>query len=197
MARRTAPVELDVRLEDPRRRLRPPPELEDRGSETDDEHRRFPRAKLAFRFDVLRGDASAPTFRASLRCDNISVSGAFLESTFFLPLGTELDVTFRIEGQNEVVRARAEVVRIERPDAAGKGRSGMGIRFLEFEDQSEVAVARLFLAPRLRGFVESYLKTPRARKFTNELDRVIDALSAWELLQVRQPENVWPPEAKE
>lgn len=196
MARRTESVdrfEDRSRFEDPRRRLRPPPELEDRGGEGDDEHRRFPRAKLSYRFDLIRGEPKAPTFRAALQSENLSVSGAFLQSTFFLPLGTHLQVSFKIEGQQEEIRARAEVVREERPDPQGRGRSGMGIRFLQFDEQSEVALARVFLAPRLRAFVEGYLKTPRARRLTNELDRVVDALSAWELLQVTQPEDPWSP----
>jgi len=140
------------------------------------------------------GPESDPRFSASLSSDNLSVSGAFLQSTFFLPIGTELDVRFKLNDGKEEISARAEVVREERPDASGRGRSGMGIRFLEFDGQSEVALARVFLGARLRNFVESYLKTRRAKKLQSEVDRVVDALAAWELMQVRQPEDPWRPE---
>lgn len=195
MAKR-APLVVPDRTEDPRRRLRPSPELEDEGPEGA-EHRRFPRARVAVRFELLRGEEDDPSFRASLVSQNVSVSGAFLESTFFLPMGTEVSVTFRLDGNKEQISARAEVVREERPDAAGRGRSGFGIRFLEFDEQSEVALARLFLNARLRRFVEGYLKTKRARKLNSEVDRVVDALAAWELLQVTEPEDPWRPQGTE
>lgn len=195
MARRAAPL-VTERSEDPRRRLRPTPELEDSGPDGD-EHRRFPRAKVSLRFEVRIGPENSPRFSAAFQSDNLSVSGAFLASTFFLPLGTELEVRFRLSDGKEDITARAEVVREERQDSAGRGRSGMGIRFLEFEGQSEVALARVFLAPRLKSFVENYLKSRRAKKLQSELDRVVDALAAWELMQVRQPEDPWRPEGDE
>lgn len=196
MTRRAGPLALTDRFEDPRQRLRPNPELEDPGPDGS-EHRRFPRARVQLRFEVRMGPRARPRFAASLTSENLSVSGAFLHSSFFLPLGTRLDVRFRLDEGNEEICARAEVVREERLDATGRGRSGMGLRFLEFDGQSEVALARIFLAPRLRSFVESYLKTRRARKLQNELDRVVDALAAWELLQVTQPEDPWKPQGLE
>jgi hypothetical protein len=188
------PLKLSDRVEDPRRRLRPLPELEDPGPDGD-EHRRFPRAKMDIRFALRVGSGETPKFQASLASENLSVSGAFLHSTFFLPLGTEMEVRFVLPVGEEVT-ARADVVREERPDGAGRGRSGMGIRFLEFQGQSEVALARVFVGQRLRTFVEGYLKTQRARKFGSEVDRVVDALAAWELMQVRQPEDPWHPEGR-
>ncbi|MBX5481787.1 MAG: PilZ domain-containing protein [Myxococcaceae bacterium] len=169
--------------------------MEDHGPDGD-EHRRFPRARVHLRFHCRVGPEDNPRFQASLTSDNVSVSGAFLNSTFFLPIGTQLDVRFRLD-EKEEVNARAEVVRDERPDERGQGRTGMGIRFIQFDGQSEVALARVFLAPRLRTFVESYLKTRRARKLQSELDRVVDALAAWELLQVTQPEDPWNPQGRE
>lgn len=196
MSRRAAPLPVTDRSVDPRQRLRPIAELEDFGPDGD-EHRRFPRARMQIRFDVRMGPEDRPRFSAALMSENLSVSGAFLASSFFLPLGTELDIRFKLADGKEEIVARAEVVREERLDASGKGRSGMGIRFLEFEGQSEVALARVFLAPRLRTFVEGYLKTKRAKKIQSEQDRVVDALAAWELLQVTQPEDPWKPEGSE
>ncbi|MCP3103169.1 PilZ domain-containing protein [Myxococcus sp. K15C18031901] len=156
------------------------------------EHREFPRAQLSTRFDVWVDDEDgARRFAASLSSVNVSVSGAFLGSTFYLPLGTVLGVRFSLESGAAPVLARAQIVREERGDGPG-GRSGFGIRFLDFSGQTEVALARLFVGARLRAFAEEYLKSQRARSLPNELERVVDVLSAWELLKATGTEaNPW------
>lgn len=151
------------------------------------EHRRFPRARLEVRFAIWMGEPDDLKFSATLNSDNLSVSGAFLESTFFLPLGTEVFVRFALEGAAEPVEARALIVREERSEQ----RSGFGIRFEEFFGQSEVTLARLFLADQLRSFVTDYLKSDRATRIQGEVERVVDALAAWELLKVSRPEDPW------
>jgi hypothetical protein len=196
MTRRVTPLERPERMEDPRLRLRPSAELADQGPDGE-EHRGFPRAKMRLKVAARIGSETAPRFSASLFSENVSLSGAFLESTFFLPIGTELDVSFAIDAEREQIAARAEVVRDERPSSAGAGRSGIGIRFLAFDEQSEVALARVFVGPRIRAFAEAYLKSKRVKKLTSEVDRLIDALAAWELLRVRQPEDPWRPEGEE
>ncbi|AKQ67473.1 hypothetical protein A176_004385 [Myxococcus hansupus] len=147
------------------------------------EHRHFPRAQLGTRFEVWVDDeAGERRFEASLLSINVSVSGAFLESTFYLPLGTVLGVRFSLEPGAAPVLARAEIVREERGDGP-EGRSGFGVRFLDFSGQTEVALARLFVGMRLRAFAEDYLKSQRARSLPNEVERVVDVLAAWELLK--------------
>jgi hypothetical protein len=151
------------------------------------EHRHFPRARLATRFELWREEAGQRTFSALLTSQNVSVSGAFLESTFFLPVGTQLQVSFALEEGAEPVRARAEIVREERMG----GRSGFGLRFVEFTGQTEVSLARLFFGMRLRTFAEEYLQSRRARSLPNELERVVDVLAAWELLKATSPGDPW------
>ncbi|NOK02623.1 MULTISPECIES: PilZ domain-containing protein [Myxococcus] len=147
------------------------------------EHRHFPRAQLATRFEVWVDDeAGERRFEASLVSVNVSVSGAFLESTFYLQLGTVLGVRFALEPGAAPVQARAEIVREERGNGP-EGRSGFGVRFLDFSGQTEVALARLFVGMRLRAFAEDYLKSQRARSLPNEVERVVDVLAAWELLK--------------
>lgn len=156
------------------------------------EHRHFPRARLQVPVSLWIGEGDERRFSATLRSTNLSVSGAFLESTFFLPTGTQLELSFALEPGAEPVRSRAEVIRDERPNArTGEGRSGMGLRFIEFHAQTEVTLARLFLAERLREFADTYLQSKRARALGSELDRVIDALAAWELQKVTSPEDPW------
>jgi hypothetical protein len=149
------------------------------------EHRHFPRARLATRFEIWREEGGRRTFSASLVSQNVSVSGAFLESSFFLPVGTALQVRFSLDEGAEPVQARAEIVREERSG----GRTGFGIRFVEFSGQTEVSLARLFFGMRLRTFAEEYLQSRRARSLPNELERVVDVLAAWELLKATSPSD--------
>lgn len=158
-----------------------------------DEHRKFPRADMSMAVALWIEKDGDRRFSATLRAENLSVSGAFLNSTFFLPVGTQLRVRFTLEAEDgDPVDARAEVVRLEHLDPrTGEGRSGIAIRFIEFFEKTEVTLARLFLAERLTAFANDYLESKRARTRNSELERVVDALAAWELLKVTQPEDVW------
>ncbi len=171
------------------RLVSPPPPFEHDPFDGE-EHRRFPRAKISVRFKLWKGEEPDLRFQATLTSDNLSVSGAFLSSTFFLPVGTELRTSFQL-GEEEPVQARAVIVREERPDRQGKGRSGFALRFVEFYGQTEVTLARLFLGHQLQEFAKSYLESGRAKSLRSELERVIDALAAWELLKVTATDDVW------
>lgn len=155
------------------------------------EHRQFPRALMDVPFRLWIGEGSDQTFSASLRAVNLSVSGAFLGSTFFLPVGAQFQVSFALEENEAPVLARAEIIRQETLDAAGRGRSGLAVRFIEFFEQTEVTLAKLFLAGKLREFAEDYLSSKRARGLTNEFDRCVDALAAWELKKVNSAADAW------
>ena len=158
------------------------------------EHRQFPRAKMEMPFSLWIDKDGDRCFSATLPSKNLSVSGAFLSSTFFLPVGTELRVRFELEAENnDPVDARAEVVRQDTTE----GHSGMALRFVEFFDKTEVTLARLFLAERLTSFADDYLSSKRAKSLTSELERVVDALAAWELLKVTHPGDIWAPDANE
>lgn len=154
------------------------------------EHRHFPRARLATNFELWIDQEGDRRFTATLRSVNVSVSGAFLESTFFLPVDTELRVRFSLEAGAAPVEARARIMREERPRSEAEP-SGFGIRFEEFYGQTEVSLARLFLDMRLRTFAEEYLRSNRARGLPNEVERVVDALAAWELLKANNPTDTW------
>ncbi len=154
------------------------------------EHRAFPRAKLTVPFTLWIGEGDSRRFSATLLSVNVSVSGTFLKSSFFLPVGTEMLVRFQVEATGPAVEARVEVLRQE-TEGDRTGRTGMGLRFLEFFRQTEVTLARLFLGEQLRKFAEGYLASARARSLSSELDRVVDALAAWELLKVTSPNDPW------
>lgn len=162
-----------------------------------DEHRKFPRAQMEMPVTLWIEKDGDRRFSATLTAENLSVSGAFLRSTFFLPVGTQLRVRFTLEAEDgDPVDCRAEIVRLIHPDArTGEERSGLAIRFIEFFEKTEVTLARLFLAERLTEFANDYLQSKRARSLDSELERVVDALAAWELLKVTQPKDVWAPES--
>lgn len=155
------------------------------------EHRQFPRALLGVPFRLWIGEGEGRRFSASLTSANISVSGAFLDSSFFLPVGSELHASFVLDPAEEPVLARSEIIRLEHPGADGKGRSGFAVRFVEFFEQSEVTLAKLFLGEKLRDFAEGYLASKRARSLDNEFDRCVDALAAWELKKVTSTADAW------
>lgn len=155
------------------------------------EHRQFPRAKMAVPFRLSIGDGADVRFQATLSSANVSVSGAFLESTFFLPMGTEVHASFVLDPDEDPVLCRAEIVRTETPGRDGKGRSGFALRFVEFFQQSEVTLAKLFLGERLKLFAQDYLASKRARSLGSELERCVDALAAWELKKVTGSESPW------
>ena len=127
-------------------------------------------------FRLWMREGAERRFSASLSSVNISVSGAFLESTFFLPVGKKLSCSFELDAEEDPVLAEAEIVRQEQPNNRAEGRSGFALRFTQFFQQSEVTLAKLFLGERLRDFAEDYLSSKRARSLNNELDRCVDAL---------------------
>ena len=157
-----------------------------------EEHRRFPRAKLTVPFELSIGEDDDLRFSAKLASHNISVSGAFLDSSYFLPNGTQLKVSFSPAEGAPPVLARAEIVRQERvADKPGYGHDGFAIRFTEFFNQSEGTLAHLILGLKLRAFAGDYLQSKRARSLTSEFERVVDALAAWELRKVVSSEDIW------
>jgi hypothetical protein len=158
------------------------------------EHRQFPRALVDVPVSIWIGDGDDQTFSATLRCDNLSVSGAFLRSTFFLAMQTELNLRFTLDGADEPVQARGVILREER--GKEEGSSGFGVRFLSFAAQSEIILARLFLGDRLHEFVQQFLQSKRAKSLQSELERVVDTLVAWELQKVNgvdEPLDPWKP----
>ena len=72
---------------------------------------RLPRARVAVPIQLRIGDGSQARFSARLATRDLSVSGAFLESSYFLPVGTRLSVSFQLDDGSPEVKASAEIVR--------------------------------------------------------------------------------------
>ncbi|MFN7133307.1 MAG: PilZ domain-containing protein, partial [Myxococcales bacterium] len=58
---------------------------------------------------------------------------------------------------------------------------------------SQVTLARLFRGEQLRAFAQEYLQSRRATSMGSELDRVIDAMAAWELAKTMRDGDPWRP----
>jgi hypothetical protein len=158
---------------------------------TGKEARKYPRAELNVKAHLsMQGDRSR-FFEATLPIANISVGGMFLESTFFVKVGTLLEVTLELPPHDRKVHVRAQVVRIETMTSNGVGKSGFALRFTEYLDGSEVVLATHFLAPVLREFTEEYVREHRIRADAKYLQQMADVLAAWELKKAEIGNDVW------
>lgn len=129
---------------------------------------------------------------AVLATRDLSMTGVFFESTFFLKVGSVVRVEFTLPSDNRLIRVMGSIVREERAERTQtpKGvRSGFAVHFSEFVDDSAVVLASLFLAPRVREFVTDYLSV-RRKDTRSENDRLVDVVVAWELGKT-DPSNIW------
>ncbi|HUB08828.1 MAG TPA: PilZ domain-containing protein [Myxococcales bacterium] len=158
------------------------------------EKRRHPRASLETTVRLSAGPEGR-SFQATLRSVDVSLGGIFFQSQYALKLGSELHVAFQLP-EGRLVEADGVVVRIEQYDERlRKGRSGFALRFTSFEEDGAIALASLFLAPRLKEFTSQWLRTrDRGRPRSTEIDRLVDLLIAWELERTadEEPEPVAP-----
>jgi len=154
--------------------------------------RRFPRAGVSVKVHLTVGDGPQRSFDAMLPSRDLSVSGVFFESTFFLKIGQSVDVSFRLPPQNRQVRARGRVVRVETLEEGSKPRTGFAVKFEEYYDSSDVVLANYFLAPALREFITSYASRSRLRLSDETVGLVVDVMSAWELEKMNEPvDQLW------
>jgi Tfp pilus assembly protein PilZ len=150
--------------------------------------RRYPRAEIAVKARLSLADDPSRVFEAVLPTVNLSVGGLFLRSSFFLKLGTKLLVHLELPPTGREVAVKGEVVRVE---SSGEGRNGFALRFTEYLDGSEVALATHFLAPVLREFIAAYAKQHRFDASPEYLAHTADVLAAWELKKAELGGDVW------
>ncbi len=140
--------------------------------------RRYPRVPVDVPVRLSLADAPDRTFEAKLPASNISVGGLFLSSSFFLKPGTRLLVELSLPPQGRAVRAYAEVARLEAKD---ERHSGFALRFTEYLDGSEIALATHFLAPVLADFLGRHWARIGVSPKPEQLAQTVDVLAAWEL----------------
>jgi hypothetical protein len=153
-----------------------------------DARRQYPRAEIHVRAHLSLADDPSRYFEAALPTINLSVGGMFLESSFFLKIGTKLLVTLQLPQKGREVKVKAEVVRVE---SNVHGASGFALRFTEYLDGSQVTLATHFLSPVLREFLAAYAKEHRFSASAEYLAHTADVLAAWELKKAELGGDVW------
>ncbi|MFZ5441258.1 MAG: PilZ domain-containing protein, partial [Myxococcota bacterium] len=153
-----------------------------------DVRRQYPRAEIHVRAQLSLADDPSRSFEATLPTVNLSVGGMFLESSFFLKIGTRLLVTLQLPQRGREVKVKGEVVRIE---SNASGASGFALRFTEYLDGSQVTLATHFLSPVLREFLSQYAKEHRFEASADYLAHTSDVLAAWELKKAELGGDVW------
>lgn len=140
------------------------------------ERRRRPRARAEFAARLYGGDGRASYLEARVRTGDVSVSGIFLRSTFFLPIGSAVRVEFEVPGAGPVA-ADGTVARIQ----SSGDNSGMGIEFKRFAEGSLEALVSIFVADEVRRFVEQYCRSRRGQADTPSATALLHGILAWEI----------------
>ncbi len=153
-----------------------------------DARRQYPRAEIHVRAHLSLADDPTRYFEAALPTLNLSVGGMFLESSFFLKIGTRLHVTLQLPQKGREVKVKAEVVRVE---SNVHGASGFALRFTEYLEGSQVTLATHFLSPVLREFLSQYAQEHRFQASAEYLAHTADVLAAWELKKAELGGDVW------
>jgi hypothetical protein len=167
----------------PSRTVAPPKVKEKSGAE----HRKHPRAPVAVTAQLSLSSDPKKYFQATLPTSNISIGGMFLASTFFLKLGTKLEVTLTLAERD--VHVKGEVVRVE--TSGSGGHSGFALRFVEYLDGSEVVLATHFLSPILREFLGEYASEHGFKASSEYVTQSVDLLAAWELKRAELGASIW------
>ncbi len=165
-------------------RRRGPRRLEDLRGATDRriEQRRHVRHADELRVRIFRpsrGRRKSVDFSAVIDTRDISVGGAYLQSSFFLREGTELEIEIALPHREEPVRASMVVVHVMRDGTANKP-SGFAVRFLRFRDDSEILLRAHLAGPELYEFVKTFLASqPKGTKLG--VERLVQLLMRWEM----------------
>lgn len=144
--------------------------------------RMFPRAKERLPV-LLRMKDKKKEFEATVYTADISLSGVFFATTFFLKAGMVMDLEFHMPNDPRLVRVRGMIVREVRLDDSPRGRrtqAGFAMRFLEYFADAKTVLASSFLTADLDDFLADYLKR-RSHKPKGELESLRDVLIAWEV----------------
>lgn len=141
-----------------------------------------------WRVRLMPVDRSGPAIEVTVSPRHVSVGGLFVRTKVPPPLGTRMTVTFLPSKGGSEVRVRGEVVCIER--SASK-EPAVALRFTEYLDGAEDALASQLMAPVLHDFVAAYARTRAVASSGDFVARAVDLLTAWELRKAEQGGDVW------
>lgn len=141
-----------------------------------DERRERPRTQAVFGVRLYSGDGQDTYLEARLAAVDVSMSGIFLKSTFFLPVGHKVRVEFEVPETGRVL-ADGRVVRVQ----SNGDESGIGIRFERFEEGALESLIAVFIADQVERFVKGYSAERRAGGEFISPTALLHAILAWEL----------------
>ena len=75
--------------------------------------RQYPRAEIEVRALLRLVDEPGRAFEARLPTANLSVGGMFVQSTFFLRIGTRLLITLKLPQDDREIAVKAQIVRAD------------------------------------------------------------------------------------
>jgi hypothetical protein len=160
----------------------PPQDAEAKMSKSaSSDRRRFPRAREEIPVLVTISQEGRE-FEATVKTVDISLTGVFFASEFFLKAGTELNLEFTMPNDKRVVRVTGIIVREVRLDERrrGPGESGFAVRFTQYHADAKTILAGSFLIAELDEFVHDYLERRTAKPRT-EIEQLRDVIIAWEV----------------
>lgn len=149
---------------------------------SDTDGRFFPRAreKIPVRITI---DDGQKQLEATVQTYDISLTGVFFASEFFIKVGTELDLEFTLPNDERPVRVTGTIVREVRLDERrhrGDTVSGFAVHFTEYHADAKTVLAASFLIADLDEFISDYLKR-RSIKRRTEVEQLRDVVIAWEV----------------
>ena len=106
------------------------------------ERRKSPRADLLVRVDYTAVDALFSEFAR-----NVNEGGIFIETETPQPIGTTVELEFKLPGMDEPLQVIGRVVRV---DHEGPDGSGMGIEFENLDDDCRALINDLIRKLRTR-----------------------------------------------
>lgn len=150
-------------------------------TDTKEKKRRFPRGRK--RIPVhLSLDESEKEFEATVYTTDISLTGVFFASDFYLKAGTILDLEFKMPTDDRMIHTRGVIVREVRVDderKQGSTVSGFAMRFVEYFADAKTVLASCFLTSEIGHFLDDYLAR-RSRSPKSERISLGDVIIAWE-----------------
>ena len=122
-------------------------------------------------------------FEGFAKTRNLSIGGAFIESTYLLPVGFPMNLEMKMD-EREMLVARGEVVH-SRGEESGFS-PGMGIRFTYVDADNRERLLRYFVSDRIRSFYEErfVLEFPHLRERVSLRDIAL-IVNLWEDKQER------------
>ncbi|MEZ4272253.1 MAG: hypothetical protein R3C68_12750 [Myxococcota bacterium] len=150
------------------------------GQSSATDRRIFPRASQSIAVHLSLNDGKR-RFEATIQAADVSLTGVFFTSEFFIAPGVVLDLEFKMPNDDRLVQTRGVIVREVRLERTGDVvNPGFAMHFTEYVGDAKSILAASFLSAELDNFIDDYLSR-RLRKPLSASEHLRDVLIAWEV----------------